>query len=77
MTREEALTRISRPELEEKFLEKEFEYVAHKLDLTIEEFQKLFEGKNKTFNDYKNKRAIIGLGSKVMRSLGLENRLFR
>ncbi|MEI8129856.1 MAG: N-acetyl sugar amidotransferase, partial [bacterium] len=40
MTREEALARISRPELEEKFLEKEFEYVAHKLDLTIEEFQK-------------------------------------
>ncbi|WP_395051198.1 N-acetyl sugar amidotransferase [Flavobacterium sp.] len=77
MTREEALERISKPELEQKFLEKEFEYVAHKLDLTVEEFQKLFEGENKTFNDYKNKRTLIGFGSQVMRRLGLEKRLFR
>jgi len=77
MTREEALDRISRPELDEKFLEKEFEYVAHKLDLSVEQFQKLFEGKNKTFYDYKNKRSLIGFGAQVMRKFGLEKRLFR
>jgi N-acetyl sugar amidotransferase len=77
MTREEALERISRPELDEKFLEKEFEYVANKLDLTIEQFQKMFEGENKTFYDYKNKRFLIGLGAQVMRKFGLEKRLFR
>ena len=77
MTREEALDRISRPELDEKFLEKEFEYIAHKLDLSVEQFQKLFEGKNKTFYDYKNKRSLIGFGAQVMRKFGLEKRLFR
>ncbi len=77
MTREEALDRISRPELDEKFLEKEFEYVAHKLDLTVGQLQEIFEGENKTFYDYKNKRALIGFGSQVMRKLGLEKRLFR
>lgn len=77
MTREEALDRISRPELDEKFLEKEFEYVAHKLDLSVAQLQEIFEGKNKTFYDYKNKRALIGFGSQVMRKLGLEKRLFR
>mgnify|MGYP000099509456 CR=1 FL=1 len=77
MTREEALDRISRPELDEKFLQKEFEYVAHKLDLSVAELQEIFEGKNKTFYDYKNKRSLIGFGSQAMRKLGLEKRLFR
>lgn len=77
MTREEALDRVSRPELSEEFLQKEFEYVANKLDLTTDELQKIFEGENKTFNDYKNKRKLIGLGAQSMRILGLEKRLFR
>ena len=77
MTRDEALDRISRPELSDEFLQKEFEYVAHKLYLTTEELQKIFDGKNKTYRDYKNKRSIIGLGSNAMRVLGLEKRLFR
>ncbi|HCK5671956.1 TPA: N-acetyl sugar amidotransferase, partial [Pseudomonas aeruginosa] len=36
MTREEALERISKPEMDENFLHSEFEYVANKLDLSIE-----------------------------------------
>ena len=31
----------------------------------------------KTYKDYSNKRWLIGIGAKVMRFLGLENRLFR
>jgi N-acetyl sugar amidotransferase len=77
MTREEALDRISRPELDEQTLKNEFEYVAHKLDLTVDQLQRIFEGENKTFKYYKNKRHIISLGAKVLTALGLENRLFR
>ncbi|ONH56714.1 N-acetyl sugar amidotransferase [Pseudomonas cedrina] len=77
MTRDAALERISKPELDEQFLKSEFEYVASKLDLTVEELQKLFDGKNKTFHDYKNKRFMIGLGARVLSALGLERRLFR
>ena len=77
MTREEALDRVSRPELSEEFLEKEFEYVADKLDLSVGELQEIFEGENKTFNDYKNKISLIRLGAKAMSILGLEKRLFR
>lgn len=77
MTREEALLRIAKPELSEQVLQQEFEYVANKLDLTVEELQAIFEGENKTYNDYKNKRKIIGLGSTMMSILGLEKRLFR
>ena len=77
MTREEALERISRPELSEQFLKQEFEYVANKLDLSVAQLTDIFEGENKTYHDYKNKKSMIGLGAKVMRFLGLERRLFR
>ncbi|MSU96885.1 N-acetyl sugar amidotransferase [Pseudomonas mandelii] len=77
LTREGALERIAKPELDEKFLKSEFEYVAHKLDLTVPELQSIFEGSNKTCLDYKNKRFLIGIGSRVLSVLGLERRLFR
>ena len=77
MTREEALDRISRPELDDKTLKNEFEYVAHKLDFAVEELQKIFEGENKTYKDYRNKRWLILLGSKVLSIIGKENRLMR
>lgn len=77
MTREEALERISKPELTEEFLQKEFDYVADKLDLTRIQLQEIFDGQNKTFYDYRSKIKLIKLGSLVMQKLGLEKRLFR
>jgi N-acetyl sugar amidotransferase len=77
MTREAALDRLSRTEMDEHFLNREFEYVANKLDISVDELRSIFEGPNKTCNDYKNKRALIGLGTNVMQRLGLERRLFR
>ena len=77
MTRDEALTRISQPEMDEHFLRQEFEYVASKLGLAVHELQVIFDGENKTYRDYKNKRWAIGVGANAMRWLGLEKRLFR
>jgi N-acetyl sugar amidotransferase len=77
MTRDQALERISRPEMDEHFLNQEFEYVAHKLGLTVAELQELFNIHKKTYNDYKNKRWLIGAGANVLRWLGLEKRYFR
>ncbi|CAB5637658.1 N-acetyl sugar amidotransferase [Pseudomonas plecoglossicida] len=77
LTREAALERIAKPEMDENFLKSEFEYVAHKLDLTVPELQGIFEGQNKTFRDYKNKRFLIGIGARVLSAIGLERRLFR
>jgi len=77
MTREQALVRISQPEMDEHFLKQEFEYVANKLDLNVDELQEIFEGENKTYRNYRNKRWLIGLGTNVLRWLGLEKRFFR
>jgi len=77
MTREVALERIARPEMDEHFLEQEFEYVAHKLGLTVDELRVLFDSPKKTYRDYKNKRWIIDSGASLLRALGLEKRFFR
>lgn len=77
MNRDEAIDRISRPEMDEHFLTQEFEYVAHKLGLTVNELQEIFASPKKTYRDYKNKRWLIGFGANAMRWLGLEKRYFR
>jgi N-acetyl sugar amidotransferase len=76
MSREEALVRISKPELSDDFLQKEFAYVADKLDISVAELQEIFEGENKSFLDYRSKIKLIRLGARVMQKLGLERRLF-
>jgi N-acetyl sugar amidotransferase len=77
MEREEALDRLARPEMDEHFLTREFEYVANKLDLSVGELRSIFEGQNRTYRDYRNKRSLIGLGANMMQRLGMERRLFR
>ena len=77
MSREDALDRISRPEMDEHFLQQEFVYVANKLGLSVDEFRHIFEGPNRTYRDYRNKRALIGLGSEILMRFGGEKRLFR
>ena len=77
MTREEALERISKPEIDEQAMMQDFEYVAKKLDLSVSELWNLFNGENKTYRDYKNSMPIIDLGTKIMRIFGLEKRVVR
>ena len=77
MDRSEALKRIQTSELDEEFLSQEFEYVAHKLDLTTEELRNIFYGKNMSSSDYSSKKIIIDFAAKVMTMLGLEKRLYK
>jgi len=77
MSRKESLDRISRTEMDKNYLKQEFEFVAHKLGLTVDELQCLFELPKKTYRDFKNKRWLIGMGANAMRFIGLEKRYFR
>lgn len=77
MEREEAIKRLKKPEIDEKSMKIEFEYVANKLDLSITDLQKIFDGKNKNFNDYKNKYIIFNFGAKILNAFGLELRKYR
>ena len=77
MTRNDALLSLSKSQLDEATMQKEFEYVAKKLDFSIEEFTEIFKGKNKSFRDYKNNYFLITLGTRISRLFGLEKRKFR
>ncbi|KZE32431.1 N-acetyl sugar amidotransferase [Crenobacter luteus] len=77
MSRDEAMERIAKPEMDEHFLRQEFEYVANKLGLSVDDLQQLFDMPKRTYRDYKNKRWLIGFGANLLRSIGLEKRFFR
>ena len=77
MERGSALARLARSEMDDHFMEKEFEYVANKLDLSVSDLQGFFDAPSKTFRNYKNKRSLIRLGATLMRILGVEKRYLR
>ena len=77
MDRKEALSRISKPELQGEKMEKEIEFVCDKLEITPNYLDKLFNVPKRTFRDYKNKRWLIMLAAKIFRFLGIEKRYFR
>lgn len=72
MTRDEALEKLKTPALDEATVRQEFEYVANKLEISVDELQGYLEAPNKTFRDYKSQEGIYMLGAKVMKVLGLE-----
>lgn len=77
MSRDEALKRINSPELSENEMAQDFKYVASKLDFSLDEFQSIYEGENKSFRDYKNRLNLIMFGAKIMQIIGKERRLFQ
>ena len=52
-------------------MEEDKAYIAKKLGLTVEEFQTIIDGENKTFRDYRNSWGLIQFGTVVLRALGV------
>lgn len=77
LSRDDALIRIAKPELDELTLKQEFEYVANKLCISVDELQSIFEGTNTTARQYKNKMLLIKCGAYVMNMLGVDRRLIK
>ncbi|MCK5146216.1 N-acetyl sugar amidotransferase [bacterium] len=72
MTREEALAKLKQPAYDEDTIKQEFEYVATKLGISVEELQAYMDMPKNTHLDYKSQQNIYKVGAKVMRTLGLE-----
>jgi N-acetyl sugar amidotransferase len=77
MSREEALKRIAQPAYDERTMAQDFEYVAVKLDLTVPELQKIMDGENKTYRDYKSSMPLISLATKILRMFGIQKVIIR
>jgi len=72
MTREEALEKLKTLAYDESTIKQDFEYIATKLGITVDELQGYMDAPNKTYKDYKNQMAIYDIGAKVLRMLGIE-----
>ena len=72
MKREEALELLERPAHDAETIEQEFEYVATKVGISVDELRECLEGPNRTYRDYKSQDQIYYYGAKMMRLLGLQ-----
>ena len=77
MTRDEALEVLSKPPYDPDQMELDKEYVAKKMGITAEEFDRIIAQPNKTPSDYKNQMWIIRLGVFLSKLTGSENRNLR
>lgn len=72
MTREEALQELRNPSYDPSTIDQEIEFVANKLDISVNELMGYMELPKKSFRDYKNQKVVYDLGAKAMRMIGLE-----
>lgn len=77
MTRDEALELLKNPPYDPEQMESDKEYVAKKLGITANEFDRIIAQPNKTPSDYRNQMWIIKLGVFISKLFGDENRNLR
>jgi len=77
MTRDEALTKIAEKAYDEQTISQDFEYIANKLGITVNELGDIMNGPNKTYRDYKSRMPMITLATKVLRKLGIQKVIIR
>lgn len=77
MTRAEALEKVAEPALDEETVAQDFEYVANKVDISVDELRSLLNGENKSYRDYKNRMLVIGAGTRLLSALGVQKAIMR
>jgi N-acetyl sugar amidotransferase len=77
MTREEALEKLKTPAISDDDAKHDFEYIATKLGISVEELQKYFDQPNKSYKDYNNQQSLFDLGAKVLKFIGVERSIKR
>lgn len=77
MERQEALRLLETNPYDSDQMEQDKEYIAKKLGITTEEFEKIISGENRTPMDYKNSFWMIEAGVRICKMLGIESRNIR
>lgn len=72
MTRAEALDRLKSPSYDPATIDDDFEYIASKLRISVDELRRYHEMPKKTYRDYKNQEWMFDLGAKVLKAAGAE-----
>lgn len=77
MTREEALKQLRQPAYDPATIDEDFEYVATKLGISVQELRGYHEMPLKTYKDYSNREWLFDLGAKTLKALGVERAVKR
>ena len=72
ITRDEALSILEKPALDEITIKNEFNFVARKLDISSEELNKYLNLPKKFYWDYPNQHQILNFGAKFLNFFGSE-----
>lgn len=72
MSRDEALAELQKLPYDPETIGQDIEFVANKLDTTVDELMSYMTMPKKTYRDYRNQEEIYRIGARVMRSLGIE-----
>jgi N-acetyl sugar amidotransferase len=72
MSREEAIAKLDQPHYDPRVAAQDFEYVAVKLGISVDELQSYMDLPNRSHRDYKSQAGVYALGARIMRALGLE-----
>jgi N-acetyl sugar amidotransferase len=72
MTREEALEKLNEPTYDKEIIKQDFEFIANKLGISIEELKGYFDAPNKTYKDYASQENIYKVGAKLLKLFGIE-----
>ena len=72
MSRKEAIEKLKTPAVDEETLKQDFEYIATKLGISVNELQSYMDAPNKTYKDYKNQMSVYDIGAKILRFFSIE-----
>ncbi|SJZ74119.1 N-acetyl sugar amidotransferase [Sediminibacterium ginsengisoli] len=77
MTREDAIEKLKALPYDVNHIDEEFEYIATKLGISVDELRSYHTMPLKSFRDYKNEEWLFDLGARVMKLIGLERAIKR
>jgi hypothetical protein len=77
MSRADALKTLDEPPYPEADAMDDMRHICGQMGISAEEFKVLMAQPNKTYRDYKNEMAFIGMGARFMRLTGKERRNMR
>lgn len=77
MARAAALEKLEVPAYDPETIDEEFEYVATKLGITVEELRSYHAMPLKSYRDYRNQYWMFDLGARLLKALGVERAIKR
>jgi hypothetical protein len=72
MTRDEAVERLKRPAYDIQEVEKDKEFIAAKLRISVQELMSYHSMPLKSYKDYRNQEDLFLWGARIWKLLGIE-----